>query len=519
MRSLTSKLSFGFCLCILILFFAGALFAAGTNTLSVKCVDESGKALAGAKVQIMMFGSGGKNWQNKTADKDGVAKFDKLDDGAFRVVARPEGMAPGLYEPVILKGGAQESIAVKCPAGDPLKKFYFEDEAMNQKAFETLKQALATMNEQKYEDAEKLFTSSLELNPSNADTLFYYGVCLAQEKKWDAAKENFQKAQNMAAAQVMALPPPKETKDAKGIVQPPQTPPQMILMNNSRAMIAMLPGLKVKVEGTEEMTKKNYKAAIAKLEEATKLLPNDPDSHYYLALAYGYDKQWDAASKSIDVAIKLRPDDKAYTDLKARLATNATLEKAKELADAGDKAYNEKDFNGALKKYEEALPLLPDPTLQASVWLQIGRARTQLKQSDAAVDAYKRAISLAPQDPKAKQALQAHYETIAQQYFNDKQYDQGFAALTDAGISLFDRAKKWEGNPETEDLAILAFQRLMKTEPQNAEVYFELGSLYYFNKKDYVRAEENLSKYLEVGKDEKYLENAKNILAVIKKKK
>ncbi len=281
----------------------------------------------------------------------------------------------------------------------------------------------------------------------------------------------------------------------------------------------MLPGLKVKVEGTDEMTNKNYKAAIAKLQEATKLLPNDPDAHYYLALALGYDKQWDAASKSIDAAIKLRPDDKTYTDLKSRLTTNATLEKAKELADAGDKAYNDKDYAGALKKYEEALPLLPDPSLQASVWAQIGRARTMLKQSDAAVDAYKRAISLAPQDPKMKQALQAHYEIVAQQYFNEKQYDQGFAALTEAGVSIFERAKKWAGSPDTEDLAILAFQRLMKTEPQNAEVYFELGSLYYFNKKDYPRAEENLSKYLQVGKDEKYLENAKNILAVIKKKK
>ncbi len=269
MRSLTSKLSFGCCLCIIILLFAGAVFAAGTNTLNIKCVDESGKAVAGAKVQILLFGSGGKNWQNKTADKDGVAKYDKLDDGAYRVVARPEGMAPGLYEPVILKGGAQESITVKCPAGDPLKKFYWEDDPTNQKAIETLRQAVAKMNEQtneqtndqKYEDAEKLFASSLELNPSNPDTLFYFGFCLAQERKWDAAKESFQKALNMANAQVMSLPPPKETKDAKGVVQPPPTPQIVILQNNARAMIAMLPGLKIKVEGTDEMTKKNYKGS------------------------------------------------------------------------------------------------------------------------------------------------------------------------------------------------------------------------------------------------------------------
>jgi tetratricopeptide (TPR) repeat protein len=520
MKSLASKSLFGSGVLIIILLFSGVVLAANTNTLNIKCVDESGKALAGAKVLIMAFGSGGK-WQPKTADKEGLAKYDKLDDGAYRVVARPEGMAPGLYEPVILKNGAQESITVKCAAGDPLKKFYFEDDPMNQRAFETLKQALGVMNDQKYEEAEKLFQSSLELNPSNGDTLFWYGVCLSQQKKWDLAKDCFQKALDMATAQVMAMPPqPKVAKDAKGASQPPpQTPPQITLLNNSKAMLSMMPGLKVKVEGTDEIAKKNYKGAIAKLEEATKLLPGDPDGFYYLALAYGYDKQWDTAGKAIDVAIKLRPEDKTYTDLKSRLATNATLEKAKDIADAGDKAYNEKDYTGALKKYEEALPLLPDPTLQASVWAMIGHARTQLKQNDAAVEAYKRAISLAPQDVKNKQALQAHYETVAQQYLNDKQYDQGFAVYAEAGISIFDKAKKWAGSADTEDLAILAFQRVIKTEPQNAEANFELGSLYYFNKKDYARAKEYLTKYQQVGKDEKVLENTKNILAVIEKKK
>jgi tetratricopeptide (TPR) repeat protein len=519
MKSLTGKSLFGSGVLIIILLFSGAIQAANTNTLSIKCVDESGKALAGAKVLIMAYGSGNK-WQTKTADKEGLAKYDKLEDGAYRVVARPEGMAPGLYEPVILRNSAQESITVKCTAGDPLKKFYFEDDPMVQKAFELTKQGLAAMQEQKFEEAEKLFQSSLEQNPAQGDTHFWYGVCLSQQKKWDLAKDSFQQALKYATAQLMAIQPQKEGKDAKGAPQlQAQSTAQLNLQKNSAGMIAMLPGLKVKVEGAEELTQKNYKGAITKLEEAAKLLPGDPDAFYYLALAYGYDKQWDAAGKAIDGAIKLRPEEKAYLELKTRLVTNAALEKAKEIADAGDKAYNEKDYAGALKKYEEALPLLPDPNLQASVWVMIGRARTQLKQNDAAVEAYKRAISLAPQEAKNKQALQVHYEGVAQQYFNDKQYDQGFTAMSEAGISIFERAKKWASSPDTEDLAILAFQRVIKTEPQNAEANFELGSLYYFNKKDYVHAKEYLVKYQQIGKDEKVLENAKNILAVIEKKK
>ncbi|MGA2264125.1 MAG: tetratricopeptide repeat protein [Acidobacteriota bacterium] len=513
MKSITSKLLFGLSISISILLLWGAVFAAPANTLTIKCVDDSGKALAGARVMIATYGSNLK-WQNKTADKDGIARYEKLDDGGYRVVVRPEAMAPGLYEPVILKNGAQESITVKCAAGDPLKKFYFEDPDLYQKAFETLKQAINSINQQKYDEADKLLQDSLAMNPSSPDTLFYLGLNSAQLKKWDLAQENFEKARDMATAQQMSLPPPKEpTKDAKGAPQQQQQLPWTATLNNAKAMLAMLPGLKLKVEGYDEFVNKNYKPAIAKLQEASKLIPNDPDTFYYLSLALGSDKQWEPAMKELETAIKLRPDDKSFQDLKERLATNATLEKAKGLADEGDTAYNNKDYSVALQKYEAALPLLPEPGLQASVWCQIGRARTQLKQDDAAIEAYKRAISLSPQDAKFKQALSSHYEVVAQRYINDKQYDQAFAAYVQGGISVFDQAKKWETNPETESLAIQAFNWIMKNDPQNAEAYFELGSVYYF-KKDYAKAKENLNKYKDVGGKE-HIQQASDILATI----
>ncbi|MBZ5498399.1 MAG: tetratricopeptide repeat protein [Acidobacteriia bacterium] len=516
MKSLTSRSLFGFGLLLSILFLTGTIFAAATNTLNVKCVDDSGKALVGAKVQIMAFGTGGK-FKDAKADATGIAHYEKLEDGAYRVVVRPEGLAPGLYEPVFLKNSAQENITVKCPVGDPLKKFYWEDDALNAKAFELLKQAVGLLNEQKYAEAEKLFRDSLDMSPSNPDALFYYAVNLAQEKKWDLAKESFQKSYDMATALVMGTPPPP--KDPKGT--PPAPSPFATVQNNAKTMLTMLPGLKLKVEGNDELTQKNYKLAITKFEEAVKLIPTDPDAFYGLALSLGYDKQWDAAGKAADKAIALRPEDKGYLDLKKRLGDNAVLEKAKAVADQGDTMYNSKDYAGALKKYEEALPLLPDPALQASVWVQIGRSRTQLKQADAAVEAYNRAIQLAPpQDaPKYKQALADHYKIVAEQYLNDKQYDQAFAAYAQAGIPIFKLGQDWAKKPETEDLAIMAFQQVIKTEPLIPEAYFELGSLYYFNKKDYAKAKEYLTKYLQAGKDDKTLENARNILQVIEKKK
>ena len=489
------------------LLLTGAVFAA--NGLSVKCVDESGKAVAGARVEIMAFGTGMK-WKDAKADNSGTAKFNNLEDGAYRVVARPAAMAPVLLEPVFLKGNAQQTVTVQCKAGDPLKKFYWEDETLSNQSGQLFKQAVDMLGQQKYAEAEKFFQQSLEINPSHPDILFYYAVTAAQSKKWDLAKENFQKAVDMATA---LTPPP--SKD-------PKTPtPENIYantLNNARAMILMIPGLKVKVEGIEAVNAKDYKLGIAKLQEASKLIPGDPDTFYYLALSQGYDKQWQAAALSIEEAIKLRPQDEAYLSLRKTLAGNANLEKAKVIADEGDKLYNTKDYAGSLKKYEEALPMLSDAATQALLWVQIGRARTMLAQNDAAVEAYNRAVELDPKEPKHKQSLIQHYNTVAQRLINEKKYDEAFAEYAKSGQPVLKFGQDMAKKTETEDIAILAFQYVIKTEPENDMAYFELGNLYYFNKKDYVRARENFAKYVEIGKDEKSIGNARDIITVIDQK-
>ena len=217
MRSLTSKSLSGLSLFIAILFLMGAVFAANNNTLTVKCVDESGKALAGAKVQIALLGTGAPaKWQDKKADGSGVAHYDKLDDGVYRVVARPEAFTPGLVDLVLLKNGAQETVTVKCPAGNPLKKFFFEDPAVTQKAIETLRGIGPLLQANKWEEAEKGCRSALELNPSSPDALYYLGVTLIYQKKWEATQEIWRQAAKMLNA-LVSIPQPK---DAKGAVQP-----------------------------------------------------------------------------------------------------------------------------------------------------------------------------------------------------------------------------------------------------------------------------------------------------------
>lgn len=516
MKPQTRKISFGLGIFISILLLAVAVFAAGTNTLNVKVVDESGAALSGAKVQLLVIGGQGKPVAEKKTEKDGTVKFEKLDDGAYRVVARPDKMAPGLYEFVFLKNGSQESATVKCTAGDPAQQLYFEDTNLGSKTMAALKEAEPLLNANKWPEAEEKLKAALAVNPSHVDTMYYLGLTMIQEQKWEEAKAVWEKDLALLNA-LVALP---QQKDAKGNLQPS---PFLTLQRAISSILPQLPALKLKVEGNDLLNKQNYKGAIAKFQEAIKLSQSDPDAYYNMAIALAKDDQLDAAAQSLDKALALKADDKEYLDFKQKLQKFAQGKKAKDLADEGDKLFNTKDFPGAMKKYEEALSYVDDAPTQAALWVVIGKARTQNKQDDAALEAYRRAIQLAPNSPsvKAEAALNEHYIQVGQRFINAKQYDQAFSAYAQGGVSVLKLGQDWSKKSETEDLAILAYQQVLKTNPDSAEAYFELGSLYYFStvKKDLVKAEENFNKVTQIGKDEKMVENAKNFLAVIKKKK
>jgi tetratricopeptide (TPR) repeat protein len=520
MRSIAKKSLCGVSAFVLVLLVAAAAFAAN-NKLNVKCVDPSGKALTGTKVQVYALADpkwqdkdGKPKWKDKVADAGGVAKFDKLDDGVYRIVARAEGFAPGLYEfeLVALQNDAEQSIEIKCAPGDPLQKLYFEDNALNQKAFETMKQAYAKLQEQKFPEAEQLFKESLQINPTNPDTLWFLGLTYASQNQWETAQETFQRGLKITGA-LVALPQPK---DPKGVQQPS---PYLQANKNFSGMIAMLPGLKIKAEGGDELTKKNYKQAIAKFEEAAKLIPGDPDVHSSMALALGNDGQLEAAMVAIEKAIALRPDDKYYTDIKQRLQNNAQMAKVKVVADQADAMYNTKDYAGALKKYQEVLPMVSEKVILAGVHAQIGLTYDKLNQPEEAEKELQQAIDMAPTEARYKAQMLNHFNVIAQEHLNAKRYDQAFDAFGKAGKSAFSLGKDWANKAETADLAIVAFERVLKTEPENTEALFQLATVYYFSKKDNAKTKEYLSKYLQVGKDEKLMENARNIIAVVDRKK
>jgi spermidine synthase len=128
-------------------------------------------------------------------------------------------------------------------------------------------------------------------------------------------------------------------------------------------------------------------------------------------------------------------------------------------------------------------------------------------------------MELDPQKPEYKQDLTTHYRFTGQQLLTDKKYDQAFAAFAEGGVSVFKLGQEWAQQDAQADLAILAFQQVIKTEPQNIEVYYELGMVYWISKKDPKLAKENLAKYVESGKDAVHVGQSKDIITIIDRKK
>ncbi len=486
-----------------------ALPAFADGTMNVQCTDQAGAPVQGVQVKVQHLQTG--KWKDKKSDNKGLAAFTKLDDGVYRVIGRKEALAPAIYEFVSLKGDATENVALKFQPGDPLQKVYFEDPAVNQKAFEALTRAVELLRASKSGEAVKELRASLEINPSSPDAHFNLAIALIQERKWDEAEQELKRVAGIAAA--LAEMPQKA--DATG-------PNPYAEMGKRIAEVrAKVPALKLRDAGDKALAEKKFDEAIASYQQAVKIDADDPDLYYNLSLAQANAKKYDEAGETIDKALKIKPAETAFLDMKKRVADfklNESLNQARGILEAGDQLYKSGDYAGALKKYEEARGLVPEAR-QSGIWAQVGRSYAQLKNHEEAIKAFNKAIEISPDDPTYRKAL-------AQYYMNEKKYDEALNLYADprtAGSDPADKlmfnmgmAQNKAGNAE---VAMLAFERAMKINPQNAEAYYELGALLFYEKKDYKRAQEMLNKYVELGKDEGHVSNAKSLLVVISRKK
>ncbi len=490
-------------LAVLVLLAPLQAFAA-KNVLSVTCLDQDGKPLPGVKVTAQQVMS--QKSKDKKSDAQGLARIDGLDDGPYRIIGRINGYAPALYEYILLKNDAQETVTLRLEPGPTDRKLYFEDQSLYRQAVEAANEGIRSLQEQKFSEAENKLRVSLNMFPSNPDSWLNLAIAYIQQGKWEPAEEALRNAARSSGA-LAEIQRARNPEVAVALEQ---------LQQRASDLLQKLPALKMRSEASNDLANKNFDAAIAKYKEILKAFPDDSDTYYNLALAYANAQRFEEAIEAIDKSLQLRPNESDYTKLKQQIEEHheafhlkqarAILEEADKLAAAGNLAE-------ALKKYEEARPLLSDKN-QAIVYAAMGSVLAKLNRPDEAAADYKRAIELAPENPR-------YADLLAQLYISQKKYDEALNVYTKTGTAddqaLVALAKRMsqQGNNE---MAELAYEKALQVNPQNAEVCYELGMSYYFSKKNDARAKELLTKYLEIGKDPKNLEGARNSLVIIQRR-
>jgi tetratricopeptide (TPR) repeat protein len=448
---------------------------AQNSELQVKCSDSSDAPAQNVKVTIIHLNT--KKSKDIKSDAQGLAVFGKLDDGVYRVAGHKEGFVPSLFEYVLLKA-SKESVVLKFAAGED-KKLYFEDPELERNAAVLLNQGSEALKQGNAAEAEKFFSQSLAINPFAVAANFYYGVVLLQQAKFDEGANALKKA--MSIANMLKTLSPAGTADKPNINER--------IIENAQKQLEQIPVIK----GDAAFKQQKFDEAIAIFSEGIKNFPNRPELYAYLARALTQAKRNDEALTAINKAIELKPEEKTYANLKDTIVLrqkSAVIDKAQSIMDEGIKLLEAGDAAGALNKFQEAKGMIP-PDRQSPLWRLIGRAQAKLNHPEEAAAAFEEAINILI-DPKA---------------VGSKTPEQVLEEL----------AAKMRGQEPM--LAEVALERVIKLNPDNADAYYALGTIYYSEgKANDKRTKELLSKFASIGTDAAKLEETKGMLLIVNRR-
>jgi len=478
--------------------------AAADAKLVVNCVKESGEPIVDMPVMVHEVKTN-KVTQQKT-NKKGVAEVKKLPEGVYRVWARAEGCDPILVEFFPLKGGDQKTLDLKFKPGDPNRKFYFEDQAADQQVQQLFQEAVGLLQKNQLEPAIEKLKQALVINPTSPGARQNLALAYANQQKWDLAEQEVKQAIDDTRSLKLTAPP----ENAKAYDE---------MEAALQKFLQSVPAMKIQLEADAALREGKNELAVAKLEELTKLSPDDPNMLYNLALAQAKLRRFPDAKKTIERASTLNPNDKNIQELKRLLGENEKaiiLQQLQQTLAAGDEAMKQGKYDEALAKYQQVQAEAP-PEIQGGVWAGIARAHQKLNQEPQMIEAYQKAIAQGKNKSQYAQELADYYfakdKTQEGVQVLSNVFKQGpeplDQALFNAGAAYMKRNKK----PQAQAL----FEETLKANPDHAEAQYEMGMIYFYDLKDPDKAKAALTKYTQVGKDQGHLDSAKAVLIVIEK--
>lgn len=235
----------------------------GNNAIIVVNVRDSSGSPISVPAVVKLFRSGGiPNGQSSTVR--GRAIFTPQNLGQFSVIVE----APGYKT-------AHEEVSVPIPVKAELDVYLLPEAdttgtvglaggpVLAPKARDVLNKALQALQANNLDEADKRLSEAMRLAPGHPDVLYLQGVLYLRRSKWAEAQSVLEKATRT---------------DSK----------------HARALAAL---------GTALSNQGKYDAAIAPLEQSVQLSPGSWETHWTLAKAYYYHKQYAEALKTSQRAL------------------------------------------------------------------------------------------------------------------------------------------------------------------------------------------------------------------------
>lgn len=332
------------------------------------------------------------------------------------------------------------------------------DKALNLKRNDPelfIKAGLAYEKADKLNSAIKAFNEASAIDPNNADALN------ALEQIW---KDQIKLNPRNAAAHANLGTVLQKKGDFEGALEQ-YNAAELIEPNN--ILVRLNLGTLYQAKGDLNTATKAYDTILA-------VDPKNVLAHYYKATALKQMKNYDAARQELNTILQIEPNNAMAKKELAALAkeqaggSDQLADVLKDIADknpddanaqyeAGFEAHSKGDINSAIRYYRKAISLNPN---MADAYSNIGAALMANKQYDEALSMLNKASELKPGDENIKKLI-SEIKTIE----TSSKYDKALELHQQGNISE----------------AIKLYQEALQTEPDNAEIYTNLGAAYQTN--------------------------------------
>jgi len=252
-------------------------FEATAAKVKAKFIDQHKKAVVKSESKLVEKNSG-KEYFGKV-NKKGEAEFDKVQSGEYQLYAQSQGYMPNKSDWLSVPE-TEASFTLTLVAEDYYRK---EEQEGN-----------TALTQGKFAEAASHYEKLLEFMPKEA-------VIWSNTAKAFVGAKQSQKA--LEAARRAAALDPKQYGELE----------------------KQLNGLISLEEGRVALENRDFPKAVAALTQALSVDPTNADALYALALAYGHQKKYPEALKSIDDALKLKPNEAGFLEVKRILSHNAGI--------------------------------------------------------------------------------------------------------------------------------------------------------------------------------------------------